>query len=320
MAIYVQSRGKNQDQDYRWLRIKSNEYYPENPDFLLQPISTLSVRAIDLIESQKPSIVLVATQNDYYLLVTGLKARKERTDFTGRPVRNSVLWIIRKDCENLIIRSLLIRALRKELDKNIDKDIDISGEYGFEVDYDRLKHLSNSTLAIGNNQNTDLNCKLGKNCDSLREELALELESNTLPDREGLLVLVTSIKSAYSLKETGVWRGLSNRVESEEFKQYSSLAIIKPGTEKKTLWLAIAIAIILLLAIAILITIQKPQPKINPNSPTLEQSTSEENSVKLSKKDLKKDLTSSTELPSVCQNQKKQNYFLSPCSLDVSKN
>ena len=42
MAIYVQSRGRNQDRDYCWLRIKSNEYYPENPDFLLQPISNLS--------------------------------------------------------------------------------------------------------------------------------------------------------------------------------------------------------------------------------------------------------------------------------------
>ncbi len=33
MAIYIQSRGKNQDRDYRWLRIKAEEYYPENPKF-----------------------------------------------------------------------------------------------------------------------------------------------------------------------------------------------------------------------------------------------------------------------------------------------
>ena len=310
MSIYIQSRGKKQDEDYRWLKIKSNEYCPKNPDFLLQPIPTLSVRAIDLIESQKPSIILVATQNDYYLLVTGLKARKERIDFTGRPVRNSVLYIVKKDSENIIIRSLLIRALRGELDREIDKTINTSSKHGFEVDYDCLKHLSNSTLAIGNNQNTDLNCKLGKNCDSLREELALELENNVLPDREGLLVLVTSLKSASALKETDVWlwRGLSNRVESEEFQQYTPLA----DTEKKTLRLGIAIALISIIAIAlIIIKLTTPQqPQIDPN-PQIEESTHLEKSGS--------SLTS-TELLSVGQNQDKINYFLSPSSLNVSKN
>ena len=165
MAMYVQSRGKNQDEDYRWLRIKSNEYYPENPDFLIQSIGDLTVRPTDLIESQKPSIILVATPNNYCLLVTGLKSRKERNDFTGRPVRNSVLWICQKDRENLLIRSLLIRALRGELDQTIDKTINISGQYGFEVDYEALKEFSNSILDIGNNNHGDPNCKIGKNCD-----------------------------------------------------------------------------------------------------------------------------------------------------------
>jgi hypothetical protein len=316
MAIYVQSRGKNQDQDYRWLRIKSNEYYPENPDFLLQPISSLTVRPIDLIESQKPSIILVATPNDYCLLVTGLKAREERKDYVPRLIRNSVLWICRKDRENLKIRSLLIRALRGELEPAVDKIINISGKYGFEVDYKALKELSNSTLVIGNNEPIDSG-KIGRNYDSLREELALELESNVLPDKPGLLVLVTSIKSASALKETHVWRGLSNRIESEEFKQYS-LAITKPGTEKKTLWLGIAIAILLLIAIA-LITIEltiPQQPQIAPNPQTQEESTqSEKRYGNSSEKE-----SISTELPSGCQNLKERNYFLSPCSSNVKNN
>ncbi|MGF1589651.1 MAG: hypothetical protein ACFCU7_10470 [Pleurocapsa sp.] len=319
VIYYIQSRGKNQDEDYRWLRIKPNEYYPENPDFLLQPISNLSIKPIDLIESQKFSIILVARRNDYCLLVTGLKAREERMDFMGRPVRNSILWICRKDGENIKIRSLLILALRGELDRVIDETINISGKYGFEVDYDRLKHLSNSTLAIGNNYQTDASCKIGKNCDSLREEIALELESNVLPEREGLLVLVTSIKSASTLKDTGVWRGLSNRVEFHEFKQYASLDVTKFETEKKTIWLLIAIAVISTIAISFLIiklTIwQKPQPKINPNSPNLQESTLlEEKSRNSSKKAL-----TSIEL-STCQNQKEIDYFLSPCSLNVKNN
>ena len=315
MAIYIQSRGKNQDQDYRWFRIKAKEYYPENPDFLLQPIINLTVRSIDLIESQKPSIVLVATLNDYYLLVTGLKAT-ERIDFMGRPIRNSLLWICRKDSENLKIRSLLILALRGELDRVIDKTIEISGQYGFEVDYKALKELSNSTLAIGNNEPIN-SCKIGKNYDSLREEIALELESNTLPNKEGLLVLVTSIKSASALKEIGVWRGLSNRVESETLEKYGSLGTTQFG-EKKTLWIQVAIASILIIAIALIIIkfTMPQQPQIKPSFPNLDKSTQlEEKSGNLSKKEL-----TSTKLPLDCQNQKEIAYFLSPCSSNVKNN
>ena len=278
MAIYIQSCGKNQDQDYRWLRIKSNEYYPENPDFLLQPIDSLTVRPIDLIESQKPSIILVATQNDYCLLVTGLKAREERKDYVPRLIRNSVLWICRKDSENLKIRSLLIQALKGKLDRAIDKTINISGQYGFEVNYELFNKLSNSTLAIGSNNQIDLNCKIGKNYDFLREEIALELESNALPNKEGLLVLVTSIKSASSLQKTGVWRGLSNRVESETLEEYGSLTITQFGKEKKTLWILVAIASILIIAIALiivkLITLQTPQPETIPTPSIIQQDSS----------------------------------------------
>ena len=313
MIIYVQSRGKNQDQDYRWLRIKSNEYYPDNPDFLLQPINNSPVRPIDLIESQKPSVILVATHNDYYLLVTGLQASQERTDFTGRSVRNSVLWIVKKDRENIIIRSLLIQILRGELDRAIDRTINIYGQYGFEVDYKAFKELSNSTLAIGNNEPIN-SCKIGKNYDFLREEIALELESNTLPNKEGLLVLVTSIKSSSALKETGVWRGLSNRVESEKLEKYDE----EDGTEKKTLWIWVAIASILIITIALIIIkfIMPQQPKIEPSFPNLDKSTQlEKKSGIFSKKE-----STSTKLPSDCQNQKEIDYFLSPCSSNVKNN
>ena len=284
MAIYVQSRGKNQDQDYRWLRIKSDEYYPENPSFLLQSIDNSPFKPVDLIESQKQSVMLVANRDNYYLLATGLKAR-ERTDFAGRSIRNSVLWICQKDSENTKVRSLLIKALRKKLEQEIDEIINASGKYGFEVDYESLVTLSHSVLDLKNNQNTDLSCKIGGNCVSLREEIALELESNALPNKEGLLVLVTSLKSADSLKKTGVWRGLSNRVKAEELEKYGSLAINQSTTEKKTLWLGIAIAIILIVAISFSIIKTNPPPKPEPEViPT--PSTIQKNSPTTSKEEL----------------------------------
>ena len=318
MAIYIQSCGISQDNDYRWLRISQNEAKPENPQVLLQSINNLSVKPTELIDSQKSSIILLSLHNDYCLLVTGLRARKERTDFMGRPIRNSVLWICQKDNENLKIRSLLIRALRGELDRAIDKTINISGQYGFEVDYEAFKQLSNSTLAIGNNDQIDSNCKIGKNCDFLREEIALELENNALPNKKGLLVLVTSIKSASALKETGVWRGLSNRVESETLKEYASGAITQSGKEKKTLWIQVAIASILIIAIALIIIkfTMPQQPQIEQSSPNLDKSIQlEEKSGNFSKKEL-----TSTKLPSDCQNQKEIDYFLSPCSSNVKNN
>ena len=100
MPIYIQSRGKKQDEDYRWFRIKSAEYYPENPDFLMQSLANSTLKPVNLIESQKQSIILVADRDNYYLLVTGLKAKENRTDFTGRSIRNSILWICQKDSEN----------------------------------------------------------------------------------------------------------------------------------------------------------------------------------------------------------------------------
>ena len=281
MAIYVQSRGKNQDRDYRWLRIKSDESYPENSEFLRQSIGKLSIKPVDLIESQKFSVILVATRNDYCLLITGLKAREERVDFTGRSVRNSLLWVCRKDENERQVRSLLIRALQGELDRELDRTISISGEYGFEVDHTLLKNLANSTSEIANNQNTDLKGKIGQNSESLRQELALELENNTLPDTEGLLVLITSIKSAPALKATGVWRGLSNRVETE-FQAYSASTVKQP--QKKTVLLGIAIALVLIIAIALsamkFSTRQKPQPEIIPTPSTIQKNsptTSKEN-------------------------------------------
>ncbi len=318
MLIYIQSRGKNQDQDYRWLLIKSDEHYPENPSFLIQSIGNSTLKPVDLIESQKQSIILVADRGNYYLLVTGLKAREDRTDFTGRSIRNSVLWICQKDSENVKVRSLLIKALKGKLEPEIDETINASGKYGFEVDYKSLVKSSNSVLDVENNRNTDPSCKIGSNCELLRQETALELQTNPLPDRNGLLVLVTSIKSASILKEASVWRGLSDRIEDERFEEYSSLKTINQQAQKKTVFLGIAIALILIITTAlIIIKLTTPQkPQIDPNPQIQEESTHLEEKSGISSK---KALTS-TESLSVCQNRKEIDYFLSPCSSNVKNN
>ena len=276
MDIYIQSRGKNQDRDYRWLLITSDEHYPKNPDFLTQFIANSTFKPIDLIESQKPSIILVADRDNYYLLVTGLKANEDRTDFTGRSIRNSVLWICQKDGNNAKVRSLLIRALKGKLEQQIDKTISAGGKHGFEVDRESLEKFSDSVSNVEDNRNTDLSCKIGSNCELLRQKLALELQTSSLPDCNGLLVLITSIKSASALKESGVWRGLSNRIK-DEFEVYSLLKTLDRQAQKKTI-LPKVIVIILLIAIAFLAmeftTLQKPQPETIPIPSTTQENSS----------------------------------------------
>ncbi len=273
MAIYIQSRGKNQDRDYRWLRIKAEEYYPENPKFLMQPIVNLSLKPVDLVESQKFSVILVARKDDYCLLVTGLKAREERLDFAGRSLRNSLLWICPREDNEPKVRSLLIRALQGKLQRELDQTITTTGQYGFEVDYQSLVEFFDSPLNLENNQNTDFGCKIAHNSEALRQEMVLELQANPLPHQKGLLVVVTSIKSASALKATGVWRGLSNRIKDEQFVQYSSLTASKQ-TQKKTIFLVIAIALILSIAIALVIikytNLEKPQPEVIPTPSTIQ--------------------------------------------------
>ena len=299
MAIYIQSRGKSQDNDYRWLKIEPDRCYPKNPDFLLQSIGNLNIRPVELIESQKFSLILVSTSQQFYLLVTGLKAREERIDFTGRQIRNSLLWVCPQN-ESAKIRSLVVLALQDKLESELDLAISSTGKYGFEVNCDRLKELPD-LIATKNNSNTDLKCKIGKNSDNLKQEIAVELENSFLPEREGLLILITSIKSASALKKTNVWRGLSNRIVAEDFQEYSTLVTRKHNNQKKTIFWLMAIILISIILISLIIFKLTIPSEITPNSLNLKDSNT-------SLKD-----GNYIELPLTCQEAKDSNYFLSPC-------
>ena len=223
------------------------------------------------------------------------QASKEEKEFVKKTLRESTAVLIPIDAPSFIVSG---------------------GEYGFEVKGNDLEQLLNSPLLTKNTNYTNSGCKIGSNTTSSRQKLAVELQTHSLPERKGILILITSIKSASALKEIGVWRGLSNRIKDEELEKYSSLETVDRQAQKKTIFLGIAIALILIIAIAILIIWQKPQPKIDLNSPNLKESTlSEEKSGNSSNKGL-----TSTESPSVCQDRKEIDYFLSPCSSNVKSN
>ncbi|EAW37133.1 hypothetical protein [Lyngbya sp. PCC 8106] len=252
MTIYILSRGQKEDQDYSWFKIRKESLIRETPPiFKRVPVETV-------IDHQKPSMILARQDSEFLLLITGLKAREERTDFMGRSVRNSIAWVY-SDSEEYekILRYLAIRALKNELELELDQAINIGGEFGFQVDKDAIEQLAFPESL--ESKPAEKACKLGKNYPKLRQELAKELQNYSIPLRDGFLIIITTLKAKSALSLSGVWRGLSDRIENEEWEVISktnqllasppSRAILssqKKTTTQAALTIAIILAIIMI--------------------------------------------------------------------------
>ncbi len=247
MTIYILSRGQKEDQDYSWFKINKESLIRETPPiFKRVPVETV-------IDHQKPSIILARKGSNLLLLVTGLKAREERADFMGRSVRNSIAWIDYNSEEaEKKMRSIAIRALNNELESEIEQAISIGGEYGFQVDREAIEQLASPENL--ESQPAKTVCKLGKNYQKLRQELAEELQKYSIPSRDGFLIIITTLKAKSALSLSGVWRGLSDRIENEEWEIISKTnqLLVSPTSrsivsqqKKTTTQAALTIAIIL---------------------------------------------------------------------------
>ncbi|MFY7806327.1 MAG: hypothetical protein ACOVQ7_23175 [Limnoraphis robusta] len=247
MTIYILSRGQKEDQDYSWFKIKKENLIRETPPiFKRVPVETV-------IDHQKPSMILARQDSEFVLLVTGLKAREERADFMGRSVRNSIAWVDYNSEEaEKKLRSIAIRALKNELESELDKAISIGGEYCFQVDKDAIEQLASPENI--ESQPAETVCKLGKNCPELRQDLAEELQKYSIPSRDGFLIIITTLKAKSALSLSGVWRGLSDRIDNEEWEiiPHSNQLLASPTSrsvlskQKKTMTqAALNIAIIL---------------------------------------------------------------------------
>ncbi|MEC4814056.1 MAG: hypothetical protein SAK29_12400 [Scytonema sp. PMC 1069.18] len=212
MKIYVQSRGLSQDYDYCWL--------PEVPPILKK------YRINDLIQSESPSLVLGRYENQLILLITGLEA-SERADVQRRKIRNSVAWVGEDNQENeeklrAIAACALQDKLKETLQDEIDQAVTFGGEFGFQVAFEDISQLSVAETITTRSFPAKVDKKIGKNSKNLRDNLAYDLEESCLPKGNDFnntpLVIVTGIKSENALKQAGVWRGLSNLVQGEGWK------------------------------------------------------------------------------------------------------
>lgn len=238
MKLAVQSSGTGRDFDYSW----KGDQLPE-----LKNIKSL-------IESESPSI-LIKSQNDNLLLViTGIKSN--RKDFSGRVIRNSVAWLVTKNLENEKgIRRLASLALKDQINSELDKLIFPSEDQDFTFDEDALRKMVSIVEGIDSKEldKTRESKQIAKVGEKNKRELAQELEKYRLPNQDGVLVVVTGVKSERILKETEVWRGLSLNVTSDEFEPY------KAQSDKSSVFLKAIIIIVVLMIAIVLFLILKPQ-------------------------------------------------------------
>lgn len=249
MDIYVQSRGFEQEHDYRWLQIYGNGTIQEQ----LPPIS---LEVTNLIDSESPSVVLEKLPNEQILLlITGIEP-DERVDFLDRQIRISVAWVGLSSDESFL-RSLAVRALKCEeqqsLTAEINQAVPLGGEYGFQISQENMLNLISANLStqLTASKPPNLTQKIGKNSPNLRNQLAKELQEYQLPTEPGTLVIVTGIKKRETLENAQIWRSLSLLVETDDWeaistKSWSSIKNNWQQIEHKNLivWLMLLIAIV----------------------------------------------------------------------------
>ena len=241
MDIYIQSAGTSPDFDYSW--------QPQVPPLLN--------RVSSLIQSESPSLVLAKFDNKFFLLITGLESPTKK-DFAGRVIRHSIAWTTEANDENeRLTRAITSQYLQGALDiSKIDRLIQLGGKNGFDFDVPKFNELSLSIIDDTEIEDSSLESsvdeskpKIGKNSETLREDLAFELQRFRLPKNYEVFVVVTGMKSEDSLTQSRIWRSLSNLVKSDNWKTVSNT---KKEGQKQNFLIAIAL-ILLLVTIAIVI-------------------------------------------------------------------
>lgn len=216
MKIYVQSAGVSQQQDYIWQQITQTDQKRVDEPILVKDFK-------GLLETEAPSILIGRKNDQLILLVTGMKSSK-RKDYRNRTIRNSIALITKDDGDNeQKIRGIAVLALEGKLENQIDSAIKEGGEWGFEVDYQKIDNIIIKAFSQTSNSSVTKAVMTGKNTENNRKIIADELQKNCLPDKNNYseaLVVVTGIKTEDALKQAGVWRGLSNLVEKEKLAPY----------------------------------------------------------------------------------------------------
>jgi hypothetical protein len=216
MEIYIQSAGVSQEQDYSWQKISANSQQPIDEPELVEAFK-------HLLDTQSYSILIGRKSSRLILLVTGMKS-SQRKDYRGRTLRNSIAFITEENrVTEKTIRKIAVVALNDKLSTIIDEAIKSGGQYGFEVSsYEKVAALINESDSNMRDDPTEIkDCQIGENSPDNRKKIADTITKQCLPKNLENLVIVTGNKTEDSLKNAGVWRGLSNLIKSKSLDQYN---------------------------------------------------------------------------------------------------
>ena len=225
--IYVQSCGLGSNQDYSWQKInEDNSQRPEIPPLLDDKIDKKSKtpKISDLYASQDPSLVILRNGDKLLLLVTALKA-VERSKKYGRSLRNSIAFVTQDED---LIRVTAARILKdwESFRSIVDKAVNFDKEQGFNVNWQAIdNYLKESEINAIDSKDPDITIKVAKDSlingvsrpNSAIGNLAEELKNHRLPELNDALVVVTGNVSEDTFGSR-VWRGISERVTSEDWK------------------------------------------------------------------------------------------------------
>ena len=206
MQIYINSSGVAPEHDYRWMRV-------DDGDQAAPPL--LDSEQIKVLrEEERFSVVLVRSSAALGLLATGLKT-DGRSDYTHRLIRNTVACIS-DTSEERVIRGIAVSALQGELDGLIDQAVqsNVDVPLGFEVSPELIDMLS-QLQARDDLEPEHLENRIGKNSLWLRQDLAEELNTYKLPERDGVLIVVTTLVAPARFIQAQVWRGLSDMIKED---------------------------------------------------------------------------------------------------------
>lgn len=225
MDIYIQSRGYEQNKDYRWLKINTD-------DSAALQLPPLSEKSITLIQIDSPSVMLERLANEQLLLlITGIE-EENRLDFLDRQIRIDAAWVgSNSEEDEKALRRLASRALQEQEWRSLSEEISQAvtffkddSIYGFQVSFSLLLDLvSIPSENLLSSQPADRTKKVGRISPQLKQELAEELQRSSLPKEVAPLVVVTGIKKRETLEEASVWRGLSKLVDTDDWEEYNNL-------------------------------------------------------------------------------------------------
>lgn len=204
MNIYVKSRGVSKG--YSWLN-ESQKEISDPPDLK---------EAVQIVDSDDFSIVLRRLGGRLSLLITGLESQN-RTDNRTRKIRNSVLWVADESQEGEL-RAIAIQALGGELASKVDRTVSsANNDVGFQVDFGQLGFKTLVSEPLSQGQPANLTSKIG-NLSELKDELIEELKQYSLPQKEGvlLLIVVSPTVTQDILERNKVWRGLSDTIDAQD--------------------------------------------------------------------------------------------------------